>query len=140
MKFTHALALTSAYVSAVTAVTGQLGDAAAITDNPAGAAYEARISKNGIRGRVVASTDPSTGGVNFAVDFANLPTEGGPFLYHIHVEPVPESGNCTETLAHLDPYIRGEAEPCDPSMPATCQVGDLSGKHGKINGTYFNAR
>ena len=51
--------------------------------------------------------------------------------YHLHVAPVPD-GNCTATLAHLDPYIRGEATPCDKAAPATCQVGDLSGKHGTI--------
>jgi hypothetical protein len=56
-------------------------------------------------------------------------------VYHIHAYPVPADGNCTGTLAHLDPYIRGETPPCDPSMPATCQVGDLSGKYGTINGT-----
>jgi len=45
---------------------------------------------------------------------------------------VPSNGNCTATLAHLDPYIRGEVTPCDMAAPATCQVGDLSGKHGEI--------
>jgi hypothetical protein len=35
-------------------------------------------------------------------------------------------------LAHLDPFIRGEQPPCDPSLPETCQVGDLSGKYGKV--------
>ncbi len=56
-------------------------------------------------------------------------------MYHIHDQPVPANGNCTATLAHLDPYIRGEVPPCDPSAPQTCQVGDLSGKYGKIPGT-----
>lgn len=48
------------------------------------------------------------------------------------MDPVPDNGNCTATLAHLDPYIRGEATPCEKASPATCQVGDLSGKHGAI--------
>jgi Copper/zinc superoxide dismutase (SODC) len=56
-------------------------------------------------------------------------------VYHIHDQPVPASGNCTATLAHLDPYVRGEEPPCDPTAPQTCQVGDLSGKYGKIPGT-----
>jgi hypothetical protein len=60
--------------------------------------------------------------------------------YHIHVAPVPDDGNCTSTLLHLDPYIRGDATPCDSSQPATCQVGDLSGKYGKASGTQFSAR
>jgi hypothetical protein len=48
------------------------------------------------------------------------------------VNDVPENGNCTATGAHLDPYLRGEATPCDADAPETCQVGDLSGKHGDI--------
>ncbi|KAB5580637.1 hypothetical protein GE09DRAFT_1082968 [Coniochaeta sp. 2T2.1] len=57
--------------------------------------------------------------------------------YHIHVDPVPANGNCTKTLAHQDPFIRGEDPPCDPRFPQTCQVGDLSGKHGKITSDPF---
>jgi len=53
-------------------------------------------------------------------------------VYHLHVAPVPENGNCTATLAHLDPFDRPESPICDPKLPQTCQVGDLSGKHGEI--------
>ena len=56
-------------------------------------------------------------------------------VYHIHDQPVPSNGNCTATLAHLDPYIRGEVPPCDRTRLQTCQVGDLSGKYGTIPGT-----
>jgi hypothetical protein len=52
-------------------------------------------------------------------------------VYHIHEEPA-TNGNCTSTLAHLDPYNRGETPACNASKPETCQVGDLSGKYGKI--------
>lgn len=45
---------------------------------------------------------------------------------------MPDGGNCTSTLAHLDPYSRGEDPPCQSSRPETCQVGDLSGKYGNI--------
>ena len=60
-------------------------------------------------------------------------------VYHIHEKPVPEDGNCTATGAHLDPYKRGEAPPCDASALPTCQTGDLSGKHGKITTEAFSA-
>ncbi len=60
--------------------------------------------------------------------------------YHIHVDPVPSDGNCTKTLAHLDPYIRGEDPVCDSTAPETCQVGDLSGKHGKITADPFQVQ
>lgn len=53
-------------------------------------------------------------------------------VYHIHEEPVPKDGNCTDTEAHLDPFQRGEVPACDPDLPQTCQVGDLAGKHGAI--------
>lgn len=42
-------------------------------------------------------------------------------------------------MGHLDPYQRGENGSCDASQPETCQVGDLSGKHGSVNGTNFTA-
>lgn len=60
-------------------------------------------------------------------------------VYHIHVMPVTDDGNCTTTLGHLDPFIRGETPACTMDRPDTCQVGDLAGKHGKMNGTSFKA-
>ena len=48
-------------------------------------------------------------------------------------------GNCTKTLAHLDPFIRGEDPACNASLPQTCQVGDLSGKYGKVTSDPFVA-
>ncbi|KAK1973434.1 superoxide dismutase [Colletotrichum cereale] len=125
--------------------TGELGDAT-IASNPAGVMYEAVLpekpffkagSLNGnVQGSIVAVTAPDGKGVEFKVRFSNLPKEGGPFSYHLHVNPVPADGNCTKTLAHLDPFIRGEATPCDASKPETCQIGDLSGKHGAVTADY----
>jgi hypothetical protein len=137
-------------------VTGQLGNAIRNTRNPKGAAYIAEISTGTIKGSVVAINSDRQG-TGFAVNLEGLPLEGGPFskfslgnpparsltkctVYHIHVAPVPSDGNCTATLAHLDPFIRGEATPCQSNRPDTCQVGDLAGKHGKINGTSISAR
>lgn len=53
-------------------------------------------------------------------------------MYHLHVAPVPDNGNCTATLAHLDPFLRPEQPVCDSALPETCQVGDLSGKFGAV--------
>ncbi|KAF2842236.1 Cu,Zn superoxide dismutase-like protein, partial [Patellaria atrata CBS 101060] len=129
------LALASAQTT-----TGQLGDAAAITNNPEGAIYVATLPiSKGVRGTVTAQTAPGGAGVAFQITVDGLPTEGGPFSYHLHDAPVPTNGNCSGTLAHLDPYKRGQTPPCDASAPQTCEVGDLSGKHGKINGTSFSA-
>ena len=60
--------------------------------------------------------------------------------YHIHGMPVPENGDCSATMAHLDPTNRGEYYPCDKTNLASCQAGDLSGKHGTIMDTTFTAR
>ncbi|KAG9039781.1 hypothetical protein FRB95_007208 [Tulasnella sp. JGI-2019a] len=59
----------------------------------------------------------------------------GPFLYHIHTNPVGEDGNCTAALGHLDPLAVSESLACDPYFPQYCQEGDLSSRHGKLNGT-----
>jgi len=147
---TTAVILAAAGVSAQGATTGKLGDAAVINDNPSGAVYKATLPDtaftksafpNGgnVKGAVYALSSPDGTGVIFKVKFSDLPNEGGPFIYHIHDQPVPADGNCTGTLAHLDPYERGEATPCDPLAPQTCQVGDLSGKHGNITGNSLDA-
>jgi len=86
-----------------------------------------------IRGYIAATSNANGTGVVFNINFYGFPDMSlGPFVYHIHAFPVPASGNCTETLGHIDPYIRGEIPPCDNTQPETCQVGDLAGKHGNI--------
>jgi hypothetical protein len=140
-------------------VTGKLGNAVRNNDDPAGAAYIAELGPGtpmGIRGSVLAISAGDQG-TEFAVNLENLPLEGGPFcklildvettelvltmlvVYHIHVMPVPSDGNCTGTLGHLDPFVRGETPGCQEDRPDTCQVGDLAGKHGTITGKQFNA-
>lgn len=121
----------------------ELGDAPVVEGNPPGLVYEAVLPEEpffpgvdvegNVKGSIIATSAPDGVGVEYKVSFSNLPKEGGPFSYHIHVAPVPENGNCTATLAHLDPYLRGQAIPCDPEAPETCEVGDLSGKHGLID-------
>jgi hypothetical protein len=133
-------------------ITGKLGNAQQISNNPQGAVYIAELpTHQGIRGSLVA-TSASVLGTSFTVNFANLPSEGGPFrkftdecasmlttlVYHIHQEPVPTNGSCAGTGGHLDPYQRGESPACVMSSPETCQVGDLAGKHGSIPGTSFS--
>jgi hypothetical protein len=60
-------------------VTGQLGNAQRITNNPLGAVFLAELpSAQGILGSIVA-TSASALGTEFTVNFANLPAEGGPF-------------------------------------------------------------
>lgn len=78
------IALASAQVS-----TGQLGDALRNLDDPMGAAYQADIpaGKFGdIVGSIVA-TAAGDKGTNFQVNFAGLPTSGGPFGMFIPLSP-----------------------------------------------------
>ncbi|KAG9046164.1 hypothetical protein FS837_004959 [Tulasnella sp. UAMH 9824] len=63
----------------------------------------------------------------------------GPYGYHIHTNPVGKERDCAKALAHLDPLEVTESLICDPAFPEYCQEGDLSGKHGKFNGTTTGA-
>lgn len=94
-----------------------------------------------ISGSISGAASSNGTGVMFRVDFSGFPSlaDYGPFVYHIHDKPVPSDGNCTETLAHLDPTNRGEYIPCTASNPSSCQAGDLAGKHGKIEAISFTA-
>ncbi|KAK0731568.1 superoxide dismutase, partial [Lasiosphaeris hirsuta] len=121
----------------------KLGNATVVSNNPAGVVYKATFPEapffaaaypdgGNLKGSVIATASPDGKGVLFKLRLSNLPKSGGPFIYHLHVNPVPENGNCTATLAHQDPFVRGEDPVCDKNLPETCQVGDLSGKHGAI--------
>ncbi|POR36547.1 Cell surface Cu-only superoxide dismutase 5 [Tolypocladium paradoxum] len=137
-----------AVFSAAVAAQAASQDATPVTGNPPGVVYKATLPAapffsqaaldGNIKGSISAESPPDGNGVKFTVHFANFPKEGGPFVYHLHVEPALE-GNCAQTLGHLDPFNRGEKPPCDPSAPASCQVGDLSGKHGQISADPFSA-
>ncbi|KAH6898636.1 superoxide dismutase [Thelonectria olida] len=135
----------------LTTLVGQVAgqNAEPVTDNPVGVTYKATLPdepffklsglEGNVKGYISAVANKDGDGVDFSVILSNLPKEGGPFIYHVHVDPVPEDGNCTKTLAHLDPFERGEATPCDSTQPESCQVGDLSGKHGSIQTDPFEA-
>ncbi|KAL7955167.1 Cu,Zn superoxide dismutase-like protein [Trichoderma compactum] len=144
MRASGILALLSLAVSSCVAEK----DAPVVTGNPQSVEYKATLPKKpffagadlagNVKGSVSAVAAPGGKGVRFRVQFENFPRSGGPFMYHIHEEPA-TNGNCTTTLAHLDPYHRGETPACNSSQPETCQVGDLSGKYGKITSDPFVA-
>jgi hypothetical protein len=95
-----------------------------------------------VTGAILISSSSGSSGVNVAVNFTGFPSEStyGPFVYHIHAAPVPADGNCSATMGHLDPTDRGEYYPCNVAAPATCQIGDLAGKHGNITAATFVAQ
>ena len=92
------------------------------------------LTGTAIQGSITGSSSEGASGVTFEINFSELPDVGayGPFVYHIHGMPVPEDGNCTETLGHFDYTNVGEYYTCDTTNPQNCQIGDLAGKHGKI--------
>ncbi|EMR71768.1 putative superoxide dismutase protein [Eutypa lata UCREL1] len=125
--------------TSATQVTGNPADKAFVATLPEEPFWATGTLDGNVKGSISAKAGPDGVGVTFDVKFSNIPKEGGPFTYHLHVDPVPEDGNCTKTLAHLDPFQRGEDPTCDSSAPETCQVGDLSGKYGKITSDPFEA-
>ncbi|KAL1843476.1 hypothetical protein VTJ49DRAFT_1347 [Mycothermus thermophilus] len=123
--------LTAGQASNVT--TGALGDAQPVTTNPEiGETWVATFDSDAVKGTVTAVA--AEVGINYTIDVTGLAEDNGPYKYHIHVSPVPESGSCADTGGHLDPYQRRDTPPCESSLPQTCEVGDLSGKYGLLAG------
>ncbi|ABN64745.2 Cu/Zn superoxide dismutase [Scheffersomyces stipitis CBS 6054] len=108
------------------------GEAPISTDSPDDFKYVATFEPAGnydVTGTVSFSA-AQNGSVLVSVDLSGLPSTGGPFPYHVHEHPVPTDGNCTGTLAHLNPF-GGSVNATDA---AGKEVGDLAGKHGNIEG------
>lgn len=107
------------------------------SDSPQDAKYQAVFNPNenyNINDAVRFSAY-NNGSVWVQVDLKNFPdTKANQFPYHVHVAPVPEDGNCTATLGHLNPY-NGSAT---ASAPAEKEVGDLAGRHGNATGPQFH--
>ncbi|KAJ6257237.1 Cell surface Cu-only superoxide dismutase [Drechslerella dactyloides] len=143
-------------------VTGALGNAPVTTGNSADILYEASFSSSNVEMGYLNFTGTSDGvGVLVHVCFKGInASQPGPYPYHIHGQYTSHSddpfaemqmqmhirtckrmnehfvvgpnGNCSATGAHLDPFLRNDTVKCDAGAPETCQVGDLSGKHGDI--------
>ncbi|KAH0559735.1 hypothetical protein GP486_003750 [Trichoglossum hirsutum] len=123
-------------LSVIAVASAQSNSAPVTTGNPVGVTYVATLPESGQLQGSLSGTSNGTG-VSFTFSIRGLPTSGGPFGYHIHDQPVPSNGSCLAALAHLDPFQRGEDPPCNATAPQTCQVGDLSGKYGKISSDPF---
>ncbi|KAH8150133.1 uncharacterized protein LAJ45_05819 [Morchella importuna] len=140
MQFKSILASSVLAVAAVSAQTttgfpaNYLGSAAVINDNPVGTTYSATFEGN-VTGKMTFTASTNGTGVAVKVDLLGFSGATGPFNYHVHDQPVPADGNCNGTLAHLDPYQRGQTPACDKTAPETCEVGDMSGKHNAVPNT-----
>lgn len=88
-----AVLLVSAATAQTTAttdpITGQLGNATVVENNPPGPIYSAALPdrqfrnpddpRGSVKGTLSATANPNGIGVAFQVNFENLPTSGGPF-------------------------------------------------------------
>ncbi|KAH8426034.1 putative cytosolic Cu/Zn superoxide dismutase [Aspergillus melleus] len=110
-------------------------NAPVIEDNDPDLVYQVKLldkDNTTVTGQFTAWATKVGVGIKIHAEVSGLPNGDLHYPYHIHEKPVPEDGNCYATGAHLDPYKRGDDPPCDIKAPQTCQVGDLSGKHGPI--------
>jgi len=73
--------------------------------------------------------------VNISINGLNAYNATGSYAYHIHTNPIASDGNCLSALGHLDPLNATDALVCNPLFAQYCEVGDLSGRHGKLNGS-----
>ncbi|KAI5290185.1 hypothetical protein KEM52_000542 [Ascosphaera acerosa] len=112
-------------------------DAPITKDNTGTAVYAAELldkANTTIRGVISGQGGPHGKGIKIHLRFTGLPNNDSmaPYMYHIHQYRVPEDGNCYATGGHLSPYGVPDDFKCDPQFAQRCQVGDLSGKHGKL--------
>ena len=113
----------------------QSSPAVKITDNQQGVWYTAELNSGpgNLSGFIGILSDVKGNGVRVSYDFKDFNlTDSLEYSYHIHEKPVPSDGNCNSTGAHFDKYNVGDDHVCDKKEPETCQLGDLSGKHGAI--------
>lgn len=81
----HPLSFLAAFCAvqgAVAQMTGKLGDAMAVMNNPPGASYVATFTEgpgNQVRGKVTAMSSPGGKSVTFNLTIIGLPMEGGPY-------------------------------------------------------------
>ena len=61
-------------------------------------------------------------------------------VYFVNLNPVSYKGDCPASKDTLDPYNVGQNATCSPSSQQSCQVGDLSGKHGAMQAPNFAAK
>lgn len=102
-------------------------------ENPSKACYLAefpQVGSNKVGGYITFTSLDGIAKVN--VKLSSLEPN---LQYHIHEAPVdPLDPTCESTKGHLDPY-KGEF-PCGKDL-SKCEVGDLSGKYGNIDFSYF---
>ncbi|KAL4899039.1 superoxide dismutase [Aspergillus multicolor] len=131
---TSAFTLLSLSLALCTTAQNVSTNAPVVTDNePVSVHHASLLAKDNttVYGGITITSRLSSPALAVDVYIGGIP-EGQYLNYHIHRAPVPADGNCYSTGAHLDPYNRTQKPPCNSTAPNTCEVGDLSGKHGVV--------
>jgi len=120
-----------AYVGAQTTtepITGSLGNASIVQNNPQGLIYTATLPAKGffnpddprgnIKGSVSATANPNGIGVSFSVSFSNFPTSGGPFrMFPVGRLYIPTNLNCSLPYSLCTSSRRYVFPTCIPQNP-----------------------
>ncbi|KAJ2888043.1 Superoxide dismutase [Coemansia aciculifera] len=95
----------------------------------------APISGNGVAGNVTFVPTSGQTGLTVSVNLSGL-KQGVQYPFHIHINVVPDNGNCTATGGHLDTFgvkAANAVYSCDKTKPlTTCELGDLAGIAGNL--------
>ncbi|KAJ2867689.1 hypothetical protein GGH94_000656 [Coemansia aciculifera] len=95
----------------------------------------ANVTGTGVTGNFTFLPIPGQTGLRVSINVSGL-KQGIQYPFHIHVNLMPENGNCTATGGHLDTYgikTANAAYNCDKTKPlATCEIGDLAGIAGNL--------
>lgn len=97
----------------------------------------AYVTGSGIHGHFLFSSDAHQEDVRVRLNIEGLESSalvGRHYHYHVHVNPVGKYHDCDATGGHLNPANLLESTVCNPKDLETCQVGDMSTKHGDIIG------
>ncbi|KAI8456311.1 superoxide dismutase [Phakopsora pachyrhizi] len=89
----------------------------------------------GVSGQISFTLIPTTEEVAVKISVKGLMAinSTAQFGYHIHTNPISSDGNCSSALGHLDPLQVTDSVVCNGTA-RLCQIGDLSGRNGKLPG------
>ncbi|KAJ2063990.1 hypothetical protein GGI17_001345 [Coemansia sp. S146] len=95
----------------------------------------ANVTGTGVTGNFTFLPIPGQTGLRVSINVSGL-KQGIQYPFHIHVNLMPDNGNCTATGGHLDTYgikTANAAYNCDKTKPlTTCEIGDLAGIAGNL--------
>jgi Cu/Zn superoxide dismutase len=98
---------------------------------------EARFTNGGVGGTITFQQAYSTANTTVKVDLVNV--ENNPNKWHVHKFPQATKDDCgpDSVGGHYNPLNVPLPYPSGSCVDGTCEVGDLSGKHGKITSATF---